>query len=371
MSSKKAKAQSKSESSIKGKLVEMIIAAMHEAPGIEIKKNIKLPAVRNPKRKREIDVLVRGRFAGYLIQIAIECKNYKSLIDVPKIDAYIGKLLDIGIPSQQGIYVSAMGYTNGALERAKEVGIIPLVLTGLTPDRLAAEISKTIQSVVHLLVEITNLEIYRPIEPVESFRFSLFLHNQQGEIKASIPDLIWKKWIEGYPPPKLGEYNIEIELPNGLGYHINNTYEPAISAKATVRVIGLLVEFEGQTAQHALLNPLKEEVDRFQANASFSVPDGKYPVIRFQEEIELQNHIDSILGKVKLVTRYKLPRIRFNHLYWPLSKNAAIKFALLSEQCFLEGRQATDEEIQQIEGDDLSTIWEPIWEENPILRELA
>ncbi len=155
---------SRNASAIKGKLVEMIVTGMHDAPDVTVEQNVRVPALRNPKRKREIDVLVSGSFAGYPLRLAIECKNYQSIIDIPKIDAYIGKLQDIGIPTQHGIYVTARGFTTGALDRAKEVGITPLVLTGLTADRLSAEIQEAIQSVIYLLPEITQLSITNNIE---------------------------------------------------------------------------------------------------------------------------------------------------------------------------------------------------------------
>jgi hypothetical protein len=93
----------KPEASIKGQLVEMIVMAMYDTPGLNVQRNVRLPTIRDPKRKREIDVLINGSLAGHPIQIAVECKNYKSIIDVSKIDAYIGKLQDVGIPSQLGI----------------------------------------------------------------------------------------------------------------------------------------------------------------------------------------------------------------------------------------------------------------------------
>src|SRR6266487_2000361 len=148
MPNKKSKktTDKKSESAIKGRLVEMIVASMHEEAGIKIEQNVRLPSIRNPKRKREIDVLLSGTISGYPIRIAIECKNYKSVIGAPKIDAFVGKLEQIGIPSQHGVFVAAGGFTADAIDRAKEAGIKTLILTGLTKDRLAVEIFSAVQA---------------------------------------------------------------------------------------------------------------------------------------------------------------------------------------------------------------------------------
>ena len=99
----------------KGRLVEQIVASMHEFSGVKVQQNVFMPTLGNARRKREIDVLLTSNVAGYLVQIAIECKNEKGVIGSPKIDAFVGKLSDIGIPTRHGIYVSASGYTREQL----------------------------------------------------------------------------------------------------------------------------------------------------------------------------------------------------------------------------------------------------------------
>ncbi len=122
---KKKQQASLTSTAIKGKLLETIVASMHDHPGVKIERNIRIPTQRNPKRKREIDVLISGSFAGYPARIAIECKNHKSIIDVPYIDAYIGKLQDIGVPTQHGIYISPRGFTRVHSNVRKKLGLLP------------------------------------------------------------------------------------------------------------------------------------------------------------------------------------------------------------------------------------------------------
>jgi hypothetical protein len=71
------------------------------------------------------------------------------------------------------------------------------------------------------------------------------------------------------------------------------------------------------------------------------------------------------------IGRFRLPRVRFYSLYWPLSERAIRKLAAMAPKWYEEGRKATDEELAEIEGSDLSTVWEPIWEKSPILKEMA
>ncbi len=80
---------------------------MHDHPGVTVERNRRLPPASGLGGKREIDVLITAIVAGYPVQMAVECKN--------EADAFIGKLQHVGIPPQQGIYISANGYTTGAI----------------------------------------------------------------------------------------------------------------------------------------------------------------------------------------------------------------------------------------------------------------
>src|SRR5581483_3827416 len=131
----------------KGRIVEQIVAAFHDYPNVEIQRNVFLKVQGEGKRRREIDVLVTGNLAGHTVQIAVECKNESKPIGVQKIDEFIGKLKDVGIPCKQGIYVSASGYTEGAIERAIKEGIKPFTLVGLTKEGLSAVLLEAFQAI--------------------------------------------------------------------------------------------------------------------------------------------------------------------------------------------------------------------------------
>jgi hypothetical protein len=83
------------EAQRKGRLVEEIIAQLHELPDLEIARNVQLPSLRS-ERSREIDLLLSGTVAGYPVRLAFECKNYAIRVGVQRIDEFIGKLLDVG-----------------------------------------------------------------------------------------------------------------------------------------------------------------------------------------------------------------------------------------------------------------------------------
>lgn len=371
MPNKKQPTKAKNQTSIKGKLVEMIVASMHANPQVTVESNVRLPALRNPTRKREIDILISGFFSGYPIKIAIECKNHNEILDIPYMDAYIGKLQDIGIPTQSGIYVSVAGFTEGALERAKEVGITPLILTGLTPDHLAAKINEAIQSVVYLLAEITSLEIRCNVAMTENSFQLWFLYDDSMKMRASIPDLIWKKWVEGRLPSKVGKSEIEVEIPAGWKLLVDGKFEDVISAKAKIQINALVINMKGQATQHALINPVERTISRFKTNVSFDLSSNIYPINMFSNEDDLENFMKNRPESFRLsVERIRLPRIRFYLLYWPLSARAVTEFIPLVNKCIQEKRLASNEELSAIEGNDLKTIWDPIWDANPLIQEM-
>jgi len=80
---------------------------MHQMTGVKVEQNVFLPAQDGSGRKREIDVLLSSQVAGHPVRVAIECKNEKEPIGVQKVGEFIDRLLDVGIPTQLGIYVSA------------------------------------------------------------------------------------------------------------------------------------------------------------------------------------------------------------------------------------------------------------------------
>ncbi len=371
MSNRKHKSKAKSQTSIKGKLVEMIVASMHEYPNVKVERNVRLPALHNSKRKREIDVLVSGWFSGYPIKIAIECKNHKSIIDVPYIDAFVGMLQDIGIPSQHGIYVSTVGFTDGAIERANESGIKPFVLTGLNSDRLSANIIEAIQTVIYLLPEITKLSVTCEVPRTENPFQMWFLYDDSGKMRAALPDLVWRKWVDGGFPSEIGEYDTEIEIPKDWKVFIDGEYKHITSAMANIRVTGLVITVQGKATQHALVNPTDHKINRYTTNVAFDIPSNIFPLISFSSEGDLRKYFINRPEPIKLtIGRIKLPRVRFSSLYWPLSARAVTEFAKLGMKCLGEGRKASADELAKIEGSDLKTVWEPVGEEQPFLQEM-
>jgi Restriction endonuclease len=370
-SKRKVAAKGLSDSTIKGKLVELIIATMHESEGVNVQRNVYLPVLESAtKRTREIDVLLTKPVEGNSTYVVFECKNYKDIIDVPKIDEFFGKLHDIGIPTQQGIFVSVRGFTSGALERAQKAGITPLILTGLTTDRLAAAVQKAFQSVIHLLADVTSMAVEATtFDGTRSAGEMLFFYNAEGQLCGSVLDLIWKQWREGNPTSTIGKHEIKLEVPDDWRLKIDGELEPVTSVSATIHVLGLMITVVGQVSQHALINPLANTVDRYRAQATFDTSPRTYPILRFESEAEVTQFMQDRPEPVKLANRLRLPRIRLNPLYWPPSERVSrILSAIVRAHQAGELPDFQWSDLAGIEGDDLHTIWEPLWAGHPMVQ---
>lgn len=113
-----------SKGKINGKSLEKVIRLIHETlkdiPNTIIHSNYKIKNVSG--RKREFDIFIETTINDIRIQIAIECKEYKSPISVEKIEAFKSKC--DRIPSiNKKVFVSQSGYQADSINAAKEFGI--------------------------------------------------------------------------------------------------------------------------------------------------------------------------------------------------------------------------------------------------------
>jgi hypothetical protein len=90
-------------------------------PNARIRKNVKLKG-HHSEVDREIDILIEEQILGHIIQIAVECKNWQSKLDVEDVGKYIDKLNDVRI--SKGVIISKVGFSETCYTRAKkEIGL--------------------------------------------------------------------------------------------------------------------------------------------------------------------------------------------------------------------------------------------------------
>ncbi len=348
-----------------GRIVERIVALMHEQPGVTVERNKYLPPVHGKGRKREIDILITGDLVGYPIQIAIECKDEAQAIGSPKIDAFVGKLQYLGISSRQSIYVSAQGYTTGAIERAKEAGIRLLTLRNLTDADLSHSITGAFQSTIYLLLQVMQMEVSNEVPPPYTGEAMSFF-DAEGNLSALFPDFIWQKWMTNEIPLTLGEHELDLPLPSELRQMVKGNTVETFGLKTKVRVIGVVVTLEGQTKGYQLNNIVNDTPERIFYDFSFSVPETSVPITTVLSEEQLLTLLNRPGSFQIISSRILLPRISCGPIYWPPSERV-VHLLHKRWQMFQDGEISELQPLdwKEVEGTDLSTVWEPIWEGHP------
>jgi hypothetical protein len=102
--------------------LEKLVAKIQQqlAPDAEVLHNVKL-AGRKSERDRQIDVLMRKAVGQYEILIIIDCKDYKSPVDVKGVEEFWGLVDDVG--AQKGVLVCPRGFSAAAKTRAQKLQI--------------------------------------------------------------------------------------------------------------------------------------------------------------------------------------------------------------------------------------------------------
>ena len=351
-----------SSSAAKGKLVEEIVEKMHGSPNVKVQRRVFLEPVGGGSRKREIDVLLASSVAGYPVRVAIECKNEAKKIGSPKIDAFVGKLKDVGIPSSLGIYVSVNGYTGDAIERASKEGIKTLVLTGLTKDRLSAAVERAFQSMVYLFADTAQLQVQNEVSTVEEFAELSAFYDADGVLRDTLGDMVWRTWVEGGMTSDLGDHKLNFQVSDGWHSIVDGKKVSAGAVSAVIRVVGFVVTFSGEARQHALLDAANKKAERWRTDLVFDGSlEPSYPMRSFRTGEELREYLESQKA-VRVVGRLRLPRIRVGPMYWPPSERTTKKVAELME-AYKVGKIPDPRPLKftEIEGMDLNAVFEPIW----------
>lgn len=340
----------------KGILLEQIVAMLHKEEGVKVETNVfLLPKSGDQSREREIDVLLTRDVAGYTVRVAIQCKNYGKPITIGQIGEFKDLLDDVGIPYQYGIIISVNRFQSGALKRAKELGIKTLILEGLDKTRLRAEIQDAFQFFVHLLLVVEGIHIRTEIS--DSY-LALCFCDEGKKLCGFITDLIVSHWRNGEIPTKLGEYTLDLKLPNGWRQDSNGKFVYPSLMSASVRVVGYLAEMSGKAQEFKLKEADTNKIEKFHLQANFDVLNNlikashEEPIFSEEELRKLKKD-----AKASLENRFRLPKIFFRNHLEPVSERAF--------NFFMEGAEnLTIEEIsllpppnfEEVEGDAFTSM---------------
>ena len=84
-------------------------------PETSIQHNVRREGLMS-KVKRQIDILIEGKVAGFDLSIIVDCKYFNKKIDVKEVESFLSFLQDL--KASKGILITNNGYTEAAYNRA-------------------------------------------------------------------------------------------------------------------------------------------------------------------------------------------------------------------------------------------------------------
>lgn len=349
MRGKKARAQKKDER-LKGALVEGIVDEMHRGlRDVNVRRNASLSSKHTPNRKREIDVLLTVNVAEcYTVNLAFECKNYSRAVNVEKIGEFADKLDDVGIGAQNGIFVSPSGFTRGALDRASQLGMRTLVLTGLSTDRLSALVVDALQSVVYLLPVVSEFEIINDVQTVTRSEDLWIWFDENGTPQVTTVDMLWHQWIDGTLSDMVGEHDVQIDAPPGWSQVVDGKPSIPDRVRLKVKVQAIVINVTGKATDHALVNAFDRSLTKRRVRASFDFESEHVPFSVFETEGDLAAYFEAQPQPLKILNRIRLPRVWFSGVFWPLSARVAGELRALAMK-LKPGEQISSSDLDKLE----------------------
>lgn len=105
------------------------------------------------QRKIKVDVSFETHVLGAKVLVLVECKYYKSRVDVGDVEEFYSKLDDIG--AHKGIIVTTIGFQDGAVKVAKGRGIALALLKEETNSSELHYITKGYDPDKHKMQEVS------------------------------------------------------------------------------------------------------------------------------------------------------------------------------------------------------------------------
>lgn len=147
---------------------------------------------KNSQKSRQIDISIRQTISPHNILIVIDCKDYKTPIDVNIIEEFATKLRDV--MANKGAIISASGFTEAAINIASAYGIDTFRLID------TKNIVWKSYASIPVLIKSTFLKAYQLIFkdfqslPVNmDYRFLNIFDDKDNDLGA-IENIITKKW---------------------------------------------------------------------------------------------------------------------------------------------------------------------------------
>ena len=162
----------------------------------KVQHNVKLEG--RSGQKHQIDVYWEYEIAGNKHRVAIECKNYNTLVPIGKVRDFKGVLDDLN--GVNGIMVTKVGYQEGAKKYAQEYGIS---LKELRTPKYGETVIGEVENIFHIEI-----------------RHTLFLIDEEWAVKLNLNIQRYREVIATFDSTKADIWRTATHLPLETKDHI-------------------------------------------------------------------------------------------------------------------------------------------------------
>jgi len=235
-----SKADTKSDTLDYRKL-EILVTKIQKqlAPKAEVLHNVRLDG-RESGTKRQVDVLVKENVGQYEIKIIIDCKDYKTPVDVKGVEEFDGLLRDVG--AQKGVLVCPKGFSDAAKKRAAglQIDLYSPVDTDVHKWQARVTIPALCDFRSAAMSFGFSMSAPYPFRVPNDFYSSAMIYDGKGRELGTMLDAAMTKWNDGIFPTEPGEHK-KLNVFETRTVYMDNGYDPPIRIPVDLTV-SLLVE---------------------------------------------------------------------------------------------------------------------------------
>jgi hypothetical protein len=156
--------------------IARILRALHDKD-VDVVWNDKFPDPDNPSQLRQVDISIRGQQRLTIV----ECRLHRRKQDVKWIEELHGR--KISLNAEAIIGVSSSGFTTGAIEKARRLGVFLRSLSALTDEEIATWGSRTKTSISY--VKFSKIRLCIIADDKEKIPFPSAIHMlRSGDAKV-------------------------------------------------------------------------------------------------------------------------------------------------------------------------------------------
>ena len=266
-----------------------------------VEHNVKLDGYDGP---RQIDILLKGKVGPFTVLTIIECKDHNSKVNVIMVDGLHSKMLDV--KAHKAVLVSRIGFTNGAIRKARRLGISLCTAHSTLSERWKFPILLPIVIIENSCEEYTPSMIFKAISTRADLKD--FLKVNDVPITKIIADYWNSNEIKCEDGITNHVFKPNIDKPNWITIHDGrkmeiSDFEVLLKLKKTYYFgyvndleSGKYLEFHEKKQRHVMFDPNE-------------LSDYREKLTRYYKIDQIPNMKNSMIINVKLMHN---PEVRYN-----------------------------------------------------------